>query len=279
MRTRSAIMYAPCSSQSGASSANSSPPTRAAESKLRFAARNAPTHPPERLVALRPAPLGVHAREPVQVPHHEAQRRVAPAGPLQLGVEGVLEAAAVEQLGERVVIRHLPEAPDGAHEAVAEQGHEHARHQQRAHRGHPAVHERPAVVLGREHDRVRRGDQRHVHERRAAAGRSRRRTASPRGRAGARRRSRSPRRTRRRRPARCPPPPRRGSPARVSGPGPRTTPFPGPRRARPPKHQQILVAHRGVGQGGGHEREQGTEAAEDRPRTRHARHRTPHRPS
>src|SRR5918997_1547358 len=80
-RSRSARMYAPCSSVAGARTVNCSPPTRAASGTL------------------------VELGEAVEVSEDDAQRLTRAARPLDLHVERLLEPAAVEQTGERVAFR------------------------------------------------------------------------------------------------------------------------------------------------------------------------------
>ena len=60
-------------------------------------------------------PVGVvHALEAVEVADDQAERLVGAAGALELEVEHVLEAAPVEQAGERVAVRGVAEARSGA---------------------------------------------------------------------------------------------------------------------------------------------------------------------
>ena len=70
-------------------------------------------HAFERGVARGVAQLVVHALEAVEVADDQAERLVGAPGALQLDVEGLLEAAPVEQIGERVAAGHVREAGDG----------------------------------------------------------------------------------------------------------------------------------------------------------------------
>ena len=122
-------------------------------------------HHAQRVVAGRvPEPL-VHAREAVHVEHHEAERRAAAAGALELEVEGVLEAAPVRKLGERVAGGELGQPLAGADQPVAEHRHHEAADRERPDRGDPAVHLGAAGVLEPQHQPVADRHQAHVHER------------------------------------------------------------------------------------------------------------------
>ena len=96
-------------------------------------------HAPEDVVAGGVAVHVVHALEAVEVADDQAERLVGAAGALELDVEDLLEAAAVEQLGERIVVGRVAEAGDQVREPVAHGGEEVAGHEQRGHGGDPAV--------------------------------------------------------------------------------------------------------------------------------------------
>ena len=83
-------------------------------------------HTSQHRVAGRVAEGVVHPLEAVEVAHDQAERLVAAPRALELGVEDVLEAAPVEQLGERVAVGGVAEAVDHLAEPVADQGHEEA---------------------------------------------------------------------------------------------------------------------------------------------------------
>jgi hypothetical protein len=115
-------------------------------------------------------PVGVvHALEAVEVADDQAEWLVGAAGALELEVEDLLEAAAVEQVGERVAVRGVAEAGDQAREAVARDGDEVAGYEQGCHGRDPAVEGLLARRLLDEDEGVPGGHQRDVEERRRAA--------------------------------------------------------------------------------------------------------------
>ena len=91
-RRRSATMKAPRSSVSGSSSANSSPPMRAATSMRRFHFERVSRDRLERRVAGRVAVLLVHLAEGVDVADDHGHRAVRAQGALELQLEQLLEA-------------------------------------------------------------------------------------------------------------------------------------------------------------------------------------------
>ena len=76
--------------------------------------------------------LVVDQLEEVAVPHQEAERPVAAAGALELGLGDVMEAAAVEQARERIGAGGVREPVDQPADAVAQRDDEHSRHRQGA---------------------------------------------------------------------------------------------------------------------------------------------------
>ena len=86
---------------------------RAAKSKRRLVERIArATHSSAASPAGWPSSSFTRLKR-VEVADDQAERLVGAPGPLELDVEGFLEAAPVEQVGERVAAGHVREAGDG----------------------------------------------------------------------------------------------------------------------------------------------------------------------
>ena len=141
---------------------------RAALSNPRFAPSDRIGHALQDGVAGGVAVDVVHALEAVEVADDQAERLVGPAGAFELGVEDLLEATTVEELGERVAVGGVAEAGDQACEPVADDGQEIPGHEQRGDRRDPAVERVLGWRLRHERERIRRGDDREVDERRGA---------------------------------------------------------------------------------------------------------------
>ncbi len=105
---------------------------RAAASQERLPWEMRRAHAVERLVACAVPEEVVDPLEAVEVAEDQAQRLPGAPRALELHVEGLLEAAAVEQPGERVTASGVGQAPDPARDLVAGDRHQKAGAEERA---------------------------------------------------------------------------------------------------------------------------------------------------